>query len=83
LPRELLESLRRKCYRQRTRRAILTGIRKHNIRITHKTTALKLATDDEGRDLGSRASKALLPKLIRIADQSADARLWHCPNSGW
>ena len=30
-----------------TRRAILAGIRKHNIRITHKTTVLKHNSDDE------------------------------------
>lgn len=30
-----------------TRRAILSGIRKHNVRITHKTTTLKLTSDDE------------------------------------
>jgi saccharopine dehydrogenase-like NADP-dependent oxidoreductase len=31
-----------------TRRAILSGIRKHNIRITHKTTVLKQTSEDEG-----------------------------------
>jgi saccharopine dehydrogenase (NAD+, L-lysine-forming) len=30
-----------------TRRAILSGIRHHNVRITHKTTMLKHASDDE------------------------------------
>lgn len=29
------------------RRAILAGIRKHNVKITHKTTVLKLAAEDE------------------------------------
>ena len=30
------------------RRAILTGIRNHNVKITHKTTVLKRAAEDEG-----------------------------------
>src|SRR5882762_3665021 len=47
LPRELAGVFAPEMLPAETRRAILTGIRKHNIRVTHKTTALKLATDDE------------------------------------
>jgi saccharopine dehydrogenase-like NADP-dependent oxidoreductase len=47
LPRELAGVFAPEMLPRETRRAILSAIRNHNVRITHKTTTLKLAMDDE------------------------------------
>ncbi|HKV62394.1 MAG TPA: saccharopine dehydrogenase NADP-binding domain-containing protein [Candidatus Acidoferrum sp.] len=48
LPRELAGVFAPETLPAETRRAILSGIRDHNVRITHKTTLLRQTDDDEG-----------------------------------
>jgi hypothetical protein len=47
LPREVAGVFAPEMLPAETRRAILAGIRKHNIRITHKTSVLRHHSDDE------------------------------------
>jgi len=47
LPRDLAGVFAPETLPAETRRAILAGLRNHNIRITHKTTVLKHTSEDE------------------------------------
>jgi hypothetical protein len=47
LPRDLAGVFAPEMLPAETRRAILAGLRSHNIRITHKTTILKLSSEDD------------------------------------
>ncbi len=47
LPRDLVGVFAPEMLPAETRRAILAGLRNHNIRITHKTTVLKHNSEDE------------------------------------